>query len=236
MGAGHPPLAIVKGWFARWRERRRGPALPPPSKLVVGLGNPGSEYVDTRHNVGFRVLEHWSARAGWSAEETRFRSRYGAGWIQPPVDEGDSSAPLCAAALLPQTYMNRSGEAVVLALEALDIEDVSRDVLLVYDDVDLPLGRLRLRPRGGAGGHRGLVDIFDRLGRSDLPRLRFGVGRPPEGISTADHVLGSFTQPESAQLGHRLDVAAEALDVALHQGVTAAMNRFNREHKADEVA
>ena len=224
----------MMSFWSRWK-RRRAPALPPVAKLVVGLGNPGPEYAASRHNVGVRVVERFAARHGWAVAETRFDSRFGAGTLAGPGDADSARASLTIGALLPQTYMNRSGQAVQAALRALPLHDPSEDLFLVYDDLDLPFGRLRLRPSGGAGGHRGLVDIFERLGRQDLPRLRFGIGRPPADTPTVDHVLGSFTDSEETELVHRLDDAAEALTHALLEGTTKAMNTFNRAAARDET-
>jgi PTH1 family peptidyl-tRNA hydrolase len=198
-------------------------------KLVVGLGNPGPRYADTRHNVGFRVVARLAARRGIALDEERFQGCFGRGWL--PTPEGDA---LELGLLQPLTWMNRSGVAVAEALAALPVEDPSRDLLVVFDDVDLPFGRLRLRPSGSAGGQKGLVDVIERLGRRDFPRLRFGVGRPEgDDVETADWVLSPFSPDEAAELAGRMEAAAEAAEVALLEGVTAAMNRFNRDPAAE---
>jgi PTH1 family peptidyl-tRNA hydrolase len=189
-------------------------------KLVVGLGNPGRRYASSRHNVGFRIVERWAARRGVALSERRFGGRFGRGDLggPPRVQVG---------VLEPETWMNRSGEAVAEALRWLPVEQVSSDLLVVVDDVDLPLGRLRIRPSGSSGGHRGLADVIERLGREDFPRLRFGVGRPPGGRDTADWVLSPFDRDEEAALGEAIEAAADAVDVVLVHGVRAAMDRFN---------
>lgn len=190
-------------------------------KLVVGLGNPGPDYEGTRHNVGFRVVEHFAARRSIGLDEERFSGRFGSASFPREVD-----APIEVAVLEPLTWMNRSGAAVVQALRALPVEEPS-DLLVVLDDVDLPTGRLRLRPHGGSGGHRGLADVIEHLGRSDFPRLRFGVGRP-EGLGdTADWVLAPFAAEEEEWVRHRVAAAAEAIEASLLEGVVSAMNRFN---------
>jgi PTH1 family peptidyl-tRNA hydrolase len=192
-------------------------------KLVVGLGNPGPRYADTRHNVGVRVLERFASDHGLALGAHRFGSRFGSGWL---AGEG----PRVAVALLaPETFMNRSGEAVAEAVAGLGVADVAQDLLVVLDDVDLPFGRLRLRPSGGAGGHRGLGDVIERLARRDFARLRFGVGRPPADRETVDHVLDRFSEVERALLPERIERAARALAAALRTGVAAAMNEFNGE-------
>ncbi len=188
-------------------------------KLVVGLGNPGREYAATRHNVGVRIVERLAERSGISITGRKFSGRFGRGRVAG-VDVG---------LLLPETFMNLSGESVSEALRLLPVGDLPDDLLVVFDDVDLPFGRIRLRPSGSAGGHRGLADLIRRLGRDDIPRLRFGVGRPPHpGMSTADYVLQAFSKEEEARLVSRLGDAADAVETALAEGVRAAMDRFNR--------
>jgi PTH1 family peptidyl-tRNA hydrolase len=192
-------------------------------KLVVGLGNPGPRYADTRHNAGVRVLERFARDHGLALDARRFGSRFGSGWL---AGEGP---PLEVALLAPETFMNRSGQAVADAVGSLGLADVAGDLLVVLDDVDLPFGRLRLRPAGGAGGHRGLADVIECLARRDFARLRFGVGRPAADQETADHVLEAFTASEQAVLPERIARAARAVEAALRQGVAAAMNEFNRD-------
>ena len=124
--------------------------------------------------------------------------------------------------------MNRSGDAVALALSRLPVEDPSRDLLVIVDDVDLPFGRLRLRAGGGAAGHKGLDHLIERLGRSDLPRLRFGIGRPLTPIDVAVWVLERFSPEQEQALGALVASAADAIDAWLLEGMEAAMNRYNR--------
>lgn len=131
--------------------------------------------------------------------------------------------------LEPETFMNLSGGCVVEALRYLPVDDWKKDLVVISDDVDLPFGRLRLRPGGGAGGHKGLRDIIERLGGDAFARLRFGVGRP-SGVpmDTADYVLQGFSDTEQKALGERLDAAADALDAILFDGLEKAMGRVNR--------
>jgi PTH1 family peptidyl-tRNA hydrolase len=199
-------------------------------KLVVGLGNPGRRYQATRHSVGFRIVERFAARWGIEFGEPCFGGRFGRGVVRDARGE-----PLDVALLEPQTFMNRSGAAVAEALRGLAVEDPAADLFVVLDDVDLPFGRLRVRPSGGAGGHLGLGDVIEALGRSDFPRLRFGVGRPPAPLDTAEWVLEPFSEEEAAQLEERIEAASEALGTALLEGVVAAMDRFNRD-PASEAA
>lgn len=186
-------------------------------RLLVGLGNPGPRYAGTRHNAGFRVLERFAARHGIALDARRFDGHYGEGRAH-----GER-----VALLEPQIFMNRAGRAVVAAVAGLALEDAGRDLVLIYDDVDLPFGRLRVRPSGSAGGHRGVGDVVAALGRDDFTRLRFGVGRPQWTGDTAEWVLDSFSEEEERALPALLDRAAEALDTILVEGTLAAMNRHN---------
>lgn len=186
-------------------------------KLVVGLGNPGPRYTRTRHNVGFRVVEALAERLrvpfGPSAFEGRFAR---ASWDALEV-----------GLLAPETFMNASGEAVAEAVHRLPVADPGADLLVVFDDLDLPLGRLRLRARGSDGGHRGLRDVLDALGTEEIPRLRFGIGRPAPGADPVHWVLSPFGSEEEAVLRHAVPRAVDAVTCFLDEGIGAAMNRFN---------
>jgi PTH1 family peptidyl-tRNA hydrolase len=195
-------------------------------KLIVGLGNPGSRYRETRHNVGFRVVDRFASRSGIPLEQSRFESRFGRGRFQG-VDVG---------LLKPQTFMNHSGRAVAAAMGLLPVQETATDLLIVYDDADLPLGRLRLRARGGDGGHLGLRDVIASVGTQELPRLRFGIGRPPGLEDTAAHVLQAFTSAESDALTQALGRACAALEAFVVEGVVPAMDRFNAPAAAEGVS
>jgi len=196
-------------------------------KLVVGLGNPGPRYAGTRHNVGWRVVERFAQQHGIALDQRRFGGRFGRasaalrGGVRQDV-----------GVLLPEGYMNRSGQVVSQAVGLLPIGPLEQDLLVVFDDVDLPFGRLRLRPAGSAGGHRGLSDVIACLGRDDFPRLRFGVGRPGVPMETADWVLQRFSSEEESKLGLHVDAAAAAIEAAFVDGVAAAMNHVNRDPAA----
>jgi PTH1 family peptidyl-tRNA hydrolase len=183
----------------------------------VGLGNPGPEYLETRHNAGFRLADHLAAR--WRLGELRRgdRARVVQGtWNGHPV-----------AVLQPQTYMNRSGAALA-PLRDLPEFDPSRDLLILVDDVALPIGRFRLRGAGSSGGHNGLKSVEGSLQRQDYARLRIGVGPPPPGLEDlADFVLADFTDEERATLRELLDPMAEAVECWLDEGIETAMSRFN---------
>jgi PTH1 family peptidyl-tRNA hydrolase len=200
-------------------------------KLVVGLGNPGPRYAATRHNVGFRIVERFARDHRIGLDERRFGGRFGRGSLALRA-----GARLDVGVLEPETFMNRSGEAVSEALRCLPVGEIAQDLLVALDDVDLPYGRLRIRPGGGPGGHRGLLDVIACLGRDDFPRLRFGVGRPALPIETTDWVLARFSPEEEAALDERLAAAAQAIETALGEGVSAAMNRFNRDPAGEKEA
>ena len=145
-------------------------------RLIVGLGNPGDRYRGTRHNAGYRVVAALAERAGIALDEARYEGRFGAGHV----------AGHEVGLLLPETFMNASGEAVAQAVNGLGVGDPPHELLVVIDDLDLSLGRLRLRPDGRDGGQKGLRDIQERLGGEPIPRLRFGIDRPPVGIDPVD--------------------------------------------------
>lgn len=192
-------------------------------KLVVGLGNPGRRYARTRHNVGWRVTERFARDCGMRLDRDAFGGRFGRGLV---ACAGGAQE---VGVLEPQDFMNRSGDAVAEALAELPVADPRRDLLLVFDDVDLPFGRLRLRARGSAGGHRGVAHVIECLGHEEIPRLRFGVGRGAAGRDTADWVLESFAPEEEAQLPALIERAAGAVASALCDGIDAAMTRWNRD-------
>ena len=196
-------------------------------KLVVGLGNPGPRYAGTRHNAGWRVVERFAQQRGIALDQHRFGGRFGRASV---VLRG--AVRLDVAVLLPESFMNRSGQVVSEAVGLLPIGPLEQDLLVVFDDVDLPFGRLRLRPAGSAGGHRGLSDVIACLGRDDFPRLRFGVGRPGVPMETADWVLQRFSSEEESKLGPHIDAAAAAIEAAFVDGVAAAMNHVNRDPAA----
>lgn len=189
-------------------------------KLVVGLGNPGPRYARTRHNAGVRVTERLRARWGLDAPVERFEGRFARGRVE-------ALGGLDAGVLEPETFMNESGRAVAGALRKLPVEDPATDLLVVLDDADLPFGRLRLRGSGSDGGHNGLADVLEQLGRRDVPRLRVGIGRPAVPMETADFVLARFSPEEDAALPALLDRAADAVECFLRDGLAPAMNRFN---------
>ncbi len=189
-----------------------------PLRLIVGLGNPGDAYAATRHNIGLRVVERLAERAG-------------AAWrLDPGLDARIARVGIGGLDCLlvaPQTFMNRSGASVAAACARWPGLDPASDLLVVYDDLDLPTGRIRLRPGGGAGGHRGIGDILDRLETREVPRLRFGVGHPGTREGVLDWVLSPFPADEERVVEASIDRAADAIERVLAEGLTVAMGQFN---------
>jgi PTH1 family peptidyl-tRNA hydrolase len=186
-------------------------------KLIVGLGNPGREYRDTRHNIGFMVVDE-------------IARRYELQFAMAPSQVPDAfvvkkyNVPQALLAK-PLTYMNRSGEAVSALLRYYDIDQA--DALIVYDDIDLPFTRLRARARGSAGTHNGMRSIVERLGSTEFPRLRLGVGRGDTRRDLADHVLAKFEPDEQSELETFIARAADAAEMFAATDITAVMNAFN---------
>jgi peptidyl-tRNA hydrolase, PTH1 family len=184
----------------------------------VGLGNPGPEYEGTRHNAGFRLAEHLATRWQLGPFRRADRAREAQGTWQ--------GIPL--RIVKPQTYMNRSGAAIA-PLRGLPEFDPSQHLLILVDDVALPLGRFRLRGAGSAGGHNGLKSIEGTLQRQDYARLRIGVGPAPLGLDDlADFVLDAFSREERDEISKLLDPMSEAVESWLQNGIEKAMNQFNR--------
>lgn len=183
--------------------------------LIAGLGNPGREYRENRHNVGFMVLDRLAARLRLSFSRLESKAL---------LTKGDHEGRRLLLAK-PQTYMNLSGQSVGALLRYYKVP--LEHLLVVFDDVDLPLGVLRLRPGGGSSGQKGMASIIERLGSQDFPRLRVGIGRPPGRMQAADYVLEDFSRQEAAILPEILDRAAEAVLTFTVEGLPAAMNRFN---------
>jgi PTH1 family peptidyl-tRNA hydrolase len=187
-------------------------------RAIIGLGNPGEDYAGTRHNVGFWVVSLLAHRYNLSLNRHRYHACYGEGSIR--------GVPVLLAQ--PMTYMNRSGEAVRALLHAYAL--TPQQMLIVYDDIALPLGTLRLRPRGSAGGHNGMRSIIDAIGTEEFPRLRIGIGAPPEGVDPADYVLSPFEESEKPLMRQMLEIAADACEAWLIEPIERVMSRFNRQH------
>ncbi len=188
-------------------------------KLVVGLGNPGSKYDGTRHNVGFAAVD-------------RLATRHGALWQTAPRGVEALIGRWRAADVVlakPLTFMNLSGAAIVGLLQFYKIEPL--DALVIVDEVQLETGRLRVRPEGSAGGHNGLKSVIASLGTMQFPRLRIGVGRGDNRRDLADHVLARFESDERETIAEAIEKAADAAEVFVAEGPAAAMNKYNRKQE-----
>ncbi len=184
-------------------------------RLIVGLGNPGPNYVGTRHNIGFLVIDRLARRYRIALSERRFAAHWGRGRV----------GTRCVILAKPQTYMNRSDQSIVPMLAEFCL--TAQDLIVVHDDLDLEPGRLRIRPHGGSGGHRGVAALINALGTDEFARVRVGIGRPPAGIDPIDHVLAGFTDAEAVLVGGAISRAANAIATMLDEGLEAAMNRHN---------
>jgi PTH1 family peptidyl-tRNA hydrolase len=186
-----------------------------PVYLLVGLGNPGREYRNTRHNAGFLVIDRLSEVLKISITRAQERALVGVG------TDGERKIILAK----PVTYMNLSGTSVSALMRFYKVP--LENLLLVHDDIDLPLGTLRIRGSGGSGGQKGLASTIERLGTEDIARMRVGIGRPPGQKMAADYVLHPFAKDELELLTLVLDRAADAAVLFLRNGIDAAMNRYN---------
>jgi PTH1 family peptidyl-tRNA hydrolase len=193
-------------------------------KLIVGLGNPGSQYEQTRHNVGFRILDALATKYGWRWE------RRGRAMLANGVLENEK-----VVLVKPLTYMNNSGEAVGELLRWYKLQP--EDLLIIYDELDLPPGKLRLRANGSGAGHNGLRSIVHHLHTQQIPRLRIGIGRPlNHRVENINHVLGVPPGDERIILSTAEDRAVEAIPLILRQGIHAAMNSINADPEAERKA
>lgn len=192
-------------------------------KLIVGLGNPGRSYQMTRHNIGFLVLDELAVRAGISFRRGfRFPAETGRGIV------GGERVRL----VKPRTYMNRSGQAVAPFLRKEGV--APSDLLVVYDDVALEWGRLRIREQGSDGGHNGIRSVMEASGTSAFVRIRVGIGPKPDKVSLSDYVLGPFSEAERTCVGDVVSRAADAVEMVCRSGTAAAMNSLNREQDQGE--
>ncbi len=181
--------------------------------LIVGLGNPGREYEKTRHNVGFTALDYLAYDANINVSKIKFKGIYGDGII------GGEKCIL----LKPQTYMNLSGESVREASEYFKIEP--NKIIVLYDDVDIDPGRVKIRPKGSAGGHNGIKSIIYQLSSEDFTRVRFGVGKAEHNM--VNHVLGKFSEEDGVKVSDAIRKLPEIINIIVKQGVNEAMNKFN---------
>ena len=183
--------------------------------LIVGLGNPGPKYAANRHNAGFRCVERFGSTLGLTFDKLQKQARVALGDVHGQR----------VILTKPQTFMNESGRAVGRLVRFYKVQ-LGR-LLVVYDDLDLPLGTVRLRPGGGSGGHKGMRSIIEHLGSEDFPRLRIGIGRPPGRMDPAAYVLQDFSADEEPLLEDALEQAVIAIETWLRDGIDTAMNRCN---------
>lgn len=185
-------------------------------KVVLGLGNPGKKHQRTRHNFGFLVVDRVASGNRIAIKKKRYDSLIG--------DWQTNEEKILL--VKPQTYMNHSGEVVKHLFRSFPV--AVQDLVVIHDDLDLPFGRIRIRPRGGAGGHRGVLSILESLGEEGFFRVRVGIGRPPPGMDPTDFVLDRFSPQEISQLDEVVSKAADAVECLLEEGSRRAMEKFNR--------
>lgn len=185
--------------------------------IIAGLGNPTKEYEHTRHNVGFDTIDCIADQYGISINEKKHKALVGKGMI-----EGQK-----VILLKPQTFMNLSGESIRAALDFYKIDEKD-ELIVIYDDISLPPGQLRIRKKGSAGGHNGIKNIIAHLGHDTFMRIKVGVGEKPAGYDLADYVLGHFSKDDRAIMEEAFKEAAEAVKMMIADGPDAAMNAFNK--------
>ena len=184
--------------------------------IIVGLGNPGREYDNTRHNIGFRVIDTLIEKEDITFGEKKHKAIIGKGFV-----EGQK-----VVVAKPQTYMNLSGESVRELMDFYKIDETS-ELIVISDDISLDVGQIRIRKKGSAGGHNGLKNIIAHLGHDNFIRIKMGVGNKPAHFDLADYVLGHFSGPEQAAMGDAAVQAVDAIRTIMTQGPDIAMNRFN---------
>ena len=184
-------------------------------KIIVGLGNPGDRYRNTRHNVGFQCIDLLARRWGIDVKERRAKAVLGRGRFQ------DRDVVLAK----PRTYMNRSGEAINYLVARFGVKPA--DILVVYDEMALPVGKIRIRPGGNPAGHNGIRSIIEELHTQEFPRIRVGIGQPASQGGQVSHVLNRFSDEEAPEIARVIQQVAEALESLLEDNITVAMNRFN---------
>ncbi|HCJ57847.1 aminoacyl-tRNA hydrolase [Lutispora sp.] len=183
--------------------------------VIAGLGNPGARYADTRHNIGFIAVDYLSRQLNININKIRHKALVGEGYI------GTEKVVL----IKPQTYMNLSGESIMDVVGFYKLP--SENLIVIYDDVDLSPGVLRIRPKGSSGSHNGMKSIIYLLNRDDFPRIRIGIGKQPEYMDLADYVTGKFSKEEIPIMTEAVEKAADAAQEIVLKGIAAAMNKFN---------
>ncbi len=186
-------------------------------RIIIGLGNPGRKYERTRHNAGFWVVDELAERFDAAVTKHKWRALIGEcqiGWEKVIL-------------VKPETFMNLSGESVYEVCSFYSEVDVSKDLIVVYDDMDFAVGQVKLRESGSAGGHNGMKSIIAHLGTSSFPRVRFGIGRPETDVAVIDHVLSTFSPQDEPKVKSAISKSADALEYACKNSFSAAMNRYN---------
>ena len=206
----------ILGWGKREPDKREDDRV---MNIIAGLGNPTREYEKTRHNVGFEVIDVLADMLGTTVEEKKFKGCYGRGII------GGEKVLL----LKPQTFMNLSGESIRAASDFYKVDP--EHIIIIYDDISLDVGQLRIRKKGSAGGHNGIKNIIAHLGTQEFPRIKVGVGDKPKKMDLADYVLSRFCKEDRAAMEDAFKEAAKAVEVMITEGMDIAMNQFNG-HKA----
>lgn len=181
--------------------------------LIVGLGNPGKEYEGTRHNIGFETIDYLSKKYNIDVNRTKFKGVFGEGFINNKK----------VVLLKPSTYMNLSGESIREAINFYKLE--SEEVLVIYDDISLEVGKIRIREKGSAGGHNGIKSIIANMSTDVFPRIKIGVGQPKGDL--VSHVLGKFSQEEINDLNEVIEASSEAVEIIVKDGTKEAMNKLN---------
>lgn len=189
--------------------------------IIAGLGNPGKEYDNTRHNIGFAAIDYIAETYGISVDDKKFKAKIGKGMI-----EGEK-----VILLKPQTYMNLSGESIRLALDFFKVDEKT-ELLVLFDDISLDVGQLRIRKKGSAGGHNGLKNIISHLGHDSFQRIKIGVGEKPKGYDLADYVLGHFSKDEMKRMDETVIQVNQAVKSIVTDGIENAMNQFNKKQEA----
>ena len=192
-------------------------------KLIVGLGNPGNRHARNRHNIGFMCVDQLAERNEISLERKKHKTKFGTGQI--------FDNPVVVAK--PQTYMNLSGDSVGRLKDFYNIDIL--DIIMVYDEIDLPLGTIRIREKGGSGGHNGVKSVIKRIG-SEFPRIRLGVGRPPGRMDPADYVLQDFNSDDWPFVEEMIATGVKAIEMLIQQGIDKAMTKYNGKFDAGTAA
>ena len=206
---------MLKNFFNRRAKQEEEAGVP--MKLIVGLGNPGKQYDQTRHNVGFEVIDELSNRLQIPLNQSKFKGLYGMG-----NHKGEK-----VLLLKPLTYMNLSGESISAVMDYYKIE--LEDLVVIYDDLDLPVGKIRLRQKGSPGGHNGIKSTVAHLGTQAFNRIRIGIDRPhPPGISVPDYVLGRFRPEEQQPIKEAAEKSADACEAWLERPFLQVMNDYNQ--------